>query len=98
MSDNLRNIPFAISISRHARTVIWQNLSIAVSVIVTLVISALGFSLALLVMKAARCSFVSMVCGSWHSAQMEFLTGLTLGYENSFVRIASDHPLGLASE
>ena len=32
MSDNLRNIPFAISISRHARTVIWQNLSIAVSV------------------------------------------------------------------
>ena len=47
MSDNLRNIPFAISISRHARTVIWQNLSIAVSVIVVLVISALGFSLAL---------------------------------------------------
>jgi hypothetical protein len=29
---------------------------------------------------------------------MELLTGLTLGYENSFVRIASDHPLGLASE
>ena len=47
MSDNLRNIPFAISISRHARTVIWQNLSIAVSVIVVLVISALGFSLPL---------------------------------------------------
>jgi hypothetical protein len=102
ISDNLRNIPFAISIGRHARTVIWQNLSIAVSVIVTLVTSALGFPcrcrLALLVMKAPRCSFVSMVCGSWHSAQMEFLTGLTLGYENSFVRIASDHPLGLASE
>ena len=47
MSDNLRNIPFAVSISRHARTVIWQNLSIAVSVIVTLVTSALGFSLPL---------------------------------------------------
>jgi Cd2+/Zn2+-exporting ATPase len=47
MSDNLRNIPFAISISRQARAVIWQNLSIAVSVIVTLVISALGFSLPL---------------------------------------------------
>ena len=45
MSDNLRNIPFAISIGRHARTVIWQNLSIALSVIVVLVISALGFSL-----------------------------------------------------
>ena len=47
MSDNLRNIPFTISISRRARTVIWQNLSIAVSVIVVLVISALGFSLPL---------------------------------------------------
>jgi len=47
MSDNLWNIPFAISISGHARTVIWQNLSIAVSVIVMLVISALGFSLPL---------------------------------------------------
>jgi Zn2+/Cd2+-exporting ATPase len=47
ISDNLRNIPFAISIGRHARTVIWQNLSIAVSVIVTLVTSALGFSLPL---------------------------------------------------
>jgi Zn2+/Cd2+-exporting ATPase len=47
MSDNLRNIPFAISISRHARTVIWQNLAIATSVIVLLVASALGFSLPL---------------------------------------------------
>ncbi|MBV8329439.1 MAG: heavy metal translocating P-type ATPase, partial [Verrucomicrobia bacterium] len=47
MSDNLRNIPFAISLSRHARTVIWQNLAIATSVIVVLVISALGFSLPL---------------------------------------------------
>ena len=47
MSDNLRNIPFAISISRRARTVIWQNLAIAMSVIVVLVASALGFSLPL---------------------------------------------------
>jgi Zn2+/Cd2+-exporting ATPase len=47
MSDNLRNIPFAISLSRHARTVIWQNLAIATSVIVVLVASALGFSLPL---------------------------------------------------
>jgi len=47
MSDNLRNIPFAISISRRARTVIWQNLAIAISVIVVLVASALGFSLPL---------------------------------------------------
>jgi Cd2+/Zn2+-exporting ATPase len=47
MSDNLRNIPFAISISRHTRTVIWQNLAIAISVIVVLVASALGFALPL---------------------------------------------------
>ena len=47
MSDNLRNIPFAISMSRRARTVIWQNLAIALSVIVMLVASALGLSLPL---------------------------------------------------
>jgi Cd2+/Zn2+-exporting ATPase len=47
MSDNLRNIPFAISLSRHARTVIWQNLAIATSVIVILVAAALGLSLPL---------------------------------------------------
>jgi Zn2+/Cd2+-exporting ATPase len=47
MSDNLRNIPFAISVSRRARTVIWQNLAIAMSVIVVLVASALGFALPL---------------------------------------------------
>jgi Cd2+/Zn2+-exporting ATPase len=47
MSDNLRNIAFAISISRRARTVIWQNLTIATSVIVLLVGSALGLGLPL---------------------------------------------------
>jgi Cd2+/Zn2+-exporting ATPase len=47
MSDNLRNIPFAISMGRRARTVIWQNLVIAMSVIVVLVASALGFALPL---------------------------------------------------
>jgi hypothetical protein len=45
--DNLRHIPFALALSRRARTVIWQNLAIAVSVMVTLVISALGFALPL---------------------------------------------------
>jgi cation transport ATPase len=40
-------IPFAISINRHARKVIWQNLSSAVAVFITVVISALGFSLPL---------------------------------------------------
>jgi len=47
MSDNLRNIPYAISMSRHARTVIWENLAIASSVIIVLIGSALGFALPL---------------------------------------------------
>jgi Zn2+/Cd2+-exporting ATPase len=47
MSDNLHNIPYAISMSRHARTVIWENLAIASSVIVLLIASALGLALPL---------------------------------------------------
>ena len=47
MSDNLHNVAFAISIARKARRVIWQNLIFALSVIVVLIISALGFSLPL---------------------------------------------------
>jgi Zn2+/Cd2+-exporting ATPase len=47
MSDNLRNIPYAISLSRHARSVVWQNLTFAVSVIVVLIASALGLALPL---------------------------------------------------
>jgi len=47
MSNNLHKVAFAISIARQARTVIWQNLTFALSVIVLLVISALGFHLPL---------------------------------------------------
>jgi Cd2+/Zn2+-exporting ATPase len=47
MSDNLRNVPFTISVSREARRVIHQNLAFAVGVIILLVISALGFALPL---------------------------------------------------
>jgi len=47
MSDNLRNIVFALSLSRRARRVIYQNLSFAMAVIVVLIISALGFKLPL---------------------------------------------------
>ena len=46
-ASNLRNVPFAISISREARRVIHQNLAFAVGVIILLVISALGFALPL---------------------------------------------------
>ena len=47
MGDNLYNIPFAIAISQQSRRVIRQNLIFAISVILLLVISALGFSLPL---------------------------------------------------
>ncbi|MEI8233804.1 MAG: heavy metal translocating P-type ATPase [Verrucomicrobiota bacterium] len=47
MSDNLHNVPFAIAVARQARRVIWQNLTFALSVIVLLIISALGFDLSL---------------------------------------------------
>jgi Cd2+/Zn2+-exporting ATPase len=62
MSDNLWNIPFAISISRHARTVIWQNLAIAMSVIVVLMASALGFSLPLTVGVVGHEGSTVLVC------------------------------------
>ena len=47
MSDNLRNVAFAIDISRRARTVVWQNLAFAMGVIGILVVSALGLHLPL---------------------------------------------------
>ena len=47
MSDNLNNVAFAIRMSRQARRVVWQNLAFALSVIIVLVISALGLHLPL---------------------------------------------------
>ncbi len=47
MSDNLENIVFALALSRHARRVVYQNLTFAMGVIVVLIISALGFRLPL---------------------------------------------------
>jgi Cd2+/Zn2+-exporting ATPase len=47
MSDNLRNIPFALQLSRRSQTIIFENLAFALCVIVVLVASALGFHLPL---------------------------------------------------
>jgi len=47
MSDNLKNIPYAIALSRQARNVVRQNLIFACGVIVVLVLSALGLKLPL---------------------------------------------------
>jgi Cd2+/Zn2+-exporting ATPase len=47
MSDALEGIPFTLALSRRTRTVVFQNLSFALAVIVVLIISALGFHLPL---------------------------------------------------
>ena len=47
MSDALDGIPFTLALSRRTRTVVFQNLAFALSIIVVLVISALGFHLPL---------------------------------------------------
>jgi Cd2+/Zn2+-exporting ATPase len=47
MSDALEGIPFTLALSRRARTVVFQNLSFSLAVIVVLIISALGFNLPL---------------------------------------------------
>ena len=47
MSDRLQNIVFALDLARQARRVIYENLIFAMSVILVLVVSALGFELAL---------------------------------------------------
>ncbi|MEP7288079.1 MAG: HAD-IC family P-type ATPase [Chloroflexota bacterium] len=47
MSDDLSNIAYAMHLSRRSRRVVYQNLTFSIAVIVILVISALGFNLAL---------------------------------------------------
>jgi Cd2+/Zn2+-exporting ATPase len=47
MSDALDTIPFTLALSRRTRRVVFQNLAFALSVIVVLIISALGFQLPL---------------------------------------------------
>ncbi|MFZ0712543.1 MAG: heavy metal translocating P-type ATPase, partial [Terrimicrobiaceae bacterium] len=61
-SDNLQNIVFALALSRHARRVIYQNLSFAMAVIVVLIVSALGFSLPLPVGVVAHEGSTVLVC------------------------------------
>ena len=47
MSDALEGVPFTLALSRRARRVVYQNLTFALGVIVVLIVSALGFQLAL---------------------------------------------------
>ncbi len=47
MSDDLRKIPFAIRLARHAQKIVWQNLAFSMLVIVVLIFSAFGANLPL---------------------------------------------------
>jgi Cd2+/Zn2+-exporting ATPase len=47
MADDLRNIAYAIHLSRHARRVVWQNIAFSLAVIGVLVLAALGLALPL---------------------------------------------------
>jgi Cd2+/Zn2+-exporting ATPase len=44
MSDDLKNIVYAMQLSRRARRIVWQNIGFALFVIAVLVISALGLN------------------------------------------------------
>ncbi|MGA7880693.1 MAG: heavy metal translocating P-type ATPase [Terrimicrobiaceae bacterium] len=62
MSDNLQNIVFTLALSRHARRVIYQNLTFALAVIIVLIVSALGFSLMLPIGVVAHEGSTVLVC------------------------------------
>jgi Cd2+/Zn2+-exporting ATPase len=62
MSDNLRNIPFALQLSRRAQTIIFENLAFSLCVIVVLVASALGFHLPLPVGVVGHEGSTVLVC------------------------------------
>jgi Cd2+/Zn2+-exporting ATPase len=62
MSDNLKNIVFALALSRRARTIIYQNLAFSLLVIVVLIVSALGFKLLLPIGVIAHEGSTVLVC------------------------------------
>lgn len=47
MSDALDTIPYTLALSRRTRTIVFQNLTFALGIIVVLIVSALGFQLPL---------------------------------------------------
>lgn len=79
MANDLTKIPYAISMSRHARRVVFQNLAFALGVIVVLLISALGFRLQLPLGVVGHEGSTVLVC----------LNGLRLLlYRNAFSALA----------
>ena len=47
MADDLTHLPYALGLARHARQVVWQNLTFALAVIVLLVATTFGLNLPL---------------------------------------------------
>jgi len=62
MSDSLKNIVFALALSRRARSIIYQNLAFSLAVIGVLIVSALGFHLPLPVGVVAHEGSTVLVC------------------------------------
>lgn len=80
MANDLAKIPYAISMSQHARRVVFQNLAFALGVIVVLLISALGFKLLLPLGVVGHEGSTVLVC----------LNGLRLlAYRDPFARKAA---------
>ena len=80
MANDLSKIPYAISMARHARRVVFQNLAFAMSVILVLLVSALVFQLQLPLGVVGHEGSTVLVC----------LNGLRLlAYRNSFSAVVA---------
>jgi Zn2+/Cd2+-exporting ATPase len=79
MGDRLENIPLLLSHARRARKVLLQNLIFSSAVIVTLVIAALGFSLALPLGVIGHEGSTVLVCLNGLRLLMMRGTGITSG-------------------
>jgi Zn2+/Cd2+-exporting ATPase len=62
MSDNLKNIPFALQLSRRSQTIILQNLGFSLAVILVLVAAALGLHLPLTIGVVGHEGSTVLVC------------------------------------
>jgi Cd2+/Zn2+-exporting ATPase len=66
LGDKLETLPFAIGLSRKARSIIRQNLWISLGMVAVLIpLTVLGIGLPSLRTKARRCWWWRMHCGCW---------------------------------
>ena len=87
MANDLSKIPYAISMARHARRVVFQNLAFSMAVILILLVSALVFQLQLPLGVVGHEGSTVIVC----------LNGLRLlAYRNSYSAVVAA-PLAVAA-